>query len=54
MQRNLEDARADNRKLSETLESVMHSHTRMQQTLETLQAELGKKDATVTELNKDK
>ena len=54
LQHNLDDMRSDNKKLSGTLEGVMQSHTRLQETMETLQVDLGRRDAQITELNQEK
>ena len=51
---NTEETRADNRKLSATLEGVVHAHSQLQQSVEQLQLQLGKRDAQVAELSKEK
>ncbi|XP_076451645.1 uncharacterized protein LOC143287500 isoform X2 [Babylonia areolata] len=49
-QKNMEDAKSVNREISHTLEAVMSSHTQLQELVENLQAELGRRDTEIGRL----
>ncbi|KAK7094021.1 coiled-coil domain-containing protein 150-like isoform X2 [Littorina saxatilis] len=44
-QKNMDDAKSVNREIASTLEAVMQSHTQLQELVENLQGELGRRDA---------
>ncbi|XP_074823909.1 coiled-coil domain-containing protein 150 isoform X5 [Natator depressus] len=54
LQRQLEEAKEDNDKVTSVLENVLASHSRMQAALEKVQTELGRKDSEITGLRKDR
>ncbi|XP_069474920.1 coiled-coil domain-containing protein 150 [Ambystoma mexicanum] len=54
LQRQLSDVKEDNSKVTATLENVLTSHNRLQQSLEKLQVELGGKDSEITGLRKER
>uniref|UniRef100_A0A8C8VGM3 Coiled-coil domain containing 150 n=1 Tax=Pelusios castaneus TaxID=367368 RepID=A0A8C8VGM3_9SAUR len=54
LQRQLEEAKEDNNKVTAMLENVLASHSRMQAALEKVQTELGRKDSEITGLRKDR
>lgn len=54
MQKNLEDAKSVNKEIASTLEAVMSSHTQLQNVVESLQVDLGKKDTMISQLKTDK
>ena len=49
-QKSIADARAVNREITTTLEAVMSSHSQLQTIVESLQVDLGKKDALISQL----
>ncbi|XP_073162361.1 coiled-coil domain-containing protein 150 isoform X5 [Lepidochelys kempii] len=54
LQRQLQEAKEDNDKVTSVLENVLASHSRMQAALEKVQTELGRKDSEITGLRKDR
>ncbi|KAJ1087689.1 hypothetical protein NDU88_000855 [Pleurodeles waltl] len=54
LQRQLSDVKEDKIKISGTLENVLTSHNRLQQTVEKLETELGSKDSEVAGLRKER
>ncbi|XP_038277410.1 coiled-coil domain-containing protein 150 isoform X3 [Dermochelys coriacea] len=54
LQRQLEEAKEDNDKVTSVLENVLASHSRMQAALEKVQTELRRKDSEITGLRKDR
>ncbi|XP_060580198.1 coiled-coil domain-containing protein 150-like isoform X3 [Ruditapes philippinarum] len=54
LQKNNEDAKAVNKEIASTLESVMTSHSQLQTVVESLQIDLGKKDSQISRLKNDK
>lgn len=54
LEENLQSLRSDNEKLSATLQTVMRSHSNLQSTVETVQAELGQRDASIQSLRDDR
>lgn len=46
----MEDAKSVNREIASTLEAVMQSHTQLQELVENLQAELGRRDTEIGHL----
>ncbi|XP_078059734.1 coiled-coil domain-containing protein 150-like [Mustelus asterias] len=53
-QQNLTDSKQDNSQMAVTLENVLASHAKLQQTVEKLQRELGQRDAEINYLQQDK
>ncbi|XP_077686620.1 coiled-coil domain-containing protein 150 isoform X4 [Eretmochelys imbricata] len=54
LQRQLQETKEDNDKVTSVLENVLASHSRMQAALEKVQTELGRKDSEITGLRKDR
>ncbi|XP_015283849.1 PREDICTED: coiled-coil domain-containing protein 150, partial [Gekko japonicus] len=54
LQRKLEEAKGDNRKVTTLLENVVASHKKMEKALEKAQTELGRKDSEIIGLRKDR
>lgn len=54
LQKNNEDAKAVNKEIASTLESVMASHSQLQTVVENLQIDLGKKDSQISRLKNEK
>ncbi|XP_053379016.1 coiled-coil domain-containing protein 150-like isoform X2 [Mercenaria mercenaria] len=54
LQKNNEDAKAVNKEIASTLESVMASHSQLQTVVEGLQIDLGKKDSQISRLKNEK
>ena len=48
--KNMEDAKSVNREIASTLEAVMQSHNQLQELVENLQAELGRRDTEIGHL----
>jgi hypothetical protein len=47
----MDDAKAVNREIAGTLEAVMRSHSQLQELVESLQGELGRRDTQIARLN---
>ncbi|XP_019347794.1 coiled-coil domain-containing protein 150 isoform X3 [Alligator mississippiensis] len=54
LQHQLKEAKEDNDKVTSILENVLVSHSKMQEALEKVQTELGRKDSEITSLRKDR
>nr|XP_060636873.1 coiled-coil domain-containing protein 150 [Anolis sagrei ordinatus] len=54
LRRKLEESKEDNAKMTNMLENVLASHSKMQMALEKVQTELGRKDAEIAGLKKDR
>ncbi|XP_040205692.1 coiled-coil domain-containing protein 150-like [Rana temporaria] len=54
LQQQLSDVCEERSRMSETLENILSSHTKLQKDLETLQTELGCRDADIVNLHKDR
>ncbi|XP_067898324.1 coiled-coil domain-containing protein 150 isoform X1 [Heterodontus francisci] len=54
LQQNLSDSKEDNSQMAVTVENVLVSHTKLQQTVEKLQIELGQRDTEINYLQRDK
>ncbi|XP_067851439.1 coiled-coil domain-containing protein 150 [Heptranchias perlo] len=54
LQQHLTDSKQDNSQMTVTLENVLVSHTKLQQTVEKLQIELGQRDTEINGLQRDK
>ena len=54
LQRSLSDARENSARLSSTIESLMTSHTELQEAMERLQTDMGQKESELNILRRDK
>ena len=54
MQRSLSDARENSARLSSTIESLMTSHTELQEAMERLNTDMGQKESELNILRRDK
>ena len=54
LQRSLSDARENSARLSSTIESLMTSHSELQEAMERLQVDMGQKDSELNILRRDK
>ena len=54
LQRSLSDARENSTRLSRTIESLMTSHTELQDAMERLQTDMGQKESELNILRRDK
>ena len=54
LQRSLSDARENSTRLSSTIESLMTSHSELQEAMERLQVDMGQKDSELNILRRDK
>ena len=54
LQRSLSDARENSARLSSTIESLMTSHTQLQEAMERLQTVMGQKESELNILRRDK
>ncbi|CAH1773554.1 unnamed protein product [Owenia fusiformis] len=54
LERNLLESKEDSRKLASSLDGIIQSHNQLQQAMETLQTDLGKKDSQIAQLKNEK